>query len=39
MTAQLKEAFDTVRIEMREHLVLTNDACYGILSGRIIPEE
>ena len=39
MTAQLKNAFDAVRIEMREHLVLTNDACYGILSGRIIDEK
>lgn len=39
LTAQLKDAFDAVRIEMREHLVLTNDACYGILRGRIIDEE
>ncbi len=39
MTAQLKDAFDAVRIELREHLVLANDACYGILHGGIIDEE
>ena len=39
MTAQLKDAFDAVRIELREHLVLTNDACYGILRGRTVPEK
>ena len=39
MTAQMKDTFDSVRIDMREHLVLTNDAYYGILRGGIIPED
>lgn len=38
MTAELRGALHSVRIEMREHLVITNDACYGILRGSIIPE-
>lgn len=39
LTARLKDTFDSVRIELREHLVLTNDACYGILRGGILPEK
>lgn len=39
LTAQLKSAFDMVRITLHEHLVLTPYCCYGILGGGILPEK
>ncbi|MBE6657647.1 MAG: hypothetical protein E7604_04295 [Ruminococcaceae bacterium] len=39
MTNRLKDAFDSVRIELREHLVLTDDTCFGILGGAVIEED
>ena len=36
LTARLKETFDCVRIELRDHLVLTENSCYAILQDCFI---
>ncbi|MBQ7983702.1 MAG: hypothetical protein IJ302_09030 [Clostridia bacterium] len=38
LTKRIKEAFDSVRIEFFEHLVLTDECCFGILQNQVIPE-
>lgn len=36
LTVRLKNAFDCVRMDLRDHLVLTENSCYAIVQDRFI---